>query len=122
MPDHELRARLRQERGIPVLDFEGEIDVSAEATLETAFTQACSSNPPAVLLNFRDVTFINSTGIALIVALLARARKERRQLLVTGLSDHYRHVFSITRLADLMTIYDDESSALARPGSNASEA
>jgi anti-anti-sigma factor len=121
MPDNAFRARLRQEHGVPVLDLEGEINAFAEAALNAAFAQACLSDPPAVLLNFQHVTYVNSTGIALIVALLAQARKERRQLLVTGLSDHYRHIFSITRLADFMTIYDDEPSALARPSSHAAE-
>jgi anti-anti-sigma factor len=65
-----------------------------------------------VLLNFGGVGYINSTGIALIVGLLAQARKERRQLLACGLSEHYREIFEITRLSDFMTTYADESAAL----------
>jgi hypothetical protein len=35
---------------------------------------------------------------------------------VSGLSEHYRHIFSITRLSDFMSIYDDEASAVADAG------
>jgi anti-anti-sigma factor len=65
------------------------------------------------VLNFRAVDYINSTGIALIVGLLAQARKSRRKLVVCGLSEHYQEIFRITRLSDFMEIFDDETSALA---------
>ncbi len=81
--------------------------------MNDAYNQAESSNPGMIVLNFSDVTYINSTGIALIVGLLARARKSRRQLSVYGLSDHYKEVFQITRLSDFMQIYPDENSLFA---------
>jgi anti-anti-sigma factor len=58
------------------------------------------------------VDYINSTGIALIVGLLARARKSHRRLLACGLSEHYIEIFQITRLADFMTVFPDEKSAV----------
>jgi anti-anti-sigma factor len=66
-----------------------------------------------VLLNFADVEYINSTGIALIVGLLARARKHGTRVLAAGLSEHYREIFEITRLADFMELYPDEEGAVA---------
>ena len=64
------------------------------------------------MLNFANVDYINSTGIALIVGLLARARKEHRTVRAFGLSEHYRQIFAITRLSDFMGIYADEDSAV----------
>jgi anti-sigma B factor antagonist len=66
-----------------------------------------------ILLNFSDVDYINSTGIALIVSLLTRARKAHHRLLACGLSDHYAEIFQITRLVDFIGIFPDEASALA---------
>jgi len=34
-------------------------------------------------------------------------------MLACGLSDHYREIFQITRLADFMSIFPDEESAMA---------
>jgi anti-anti-sigma factor len=65
------------------------------------------------VLNFTAVGYINSTGIALIVAILAKARRARLPLRVYGLSPHYQEIFQITRLADFMSICADEASALA---------
>jgi anti-anti-sigma factor len=62
------------------------------------------------------VDYINSKGIALIVMLLAQARKSGTRLLTTGLSPHYIEIFNITRLSDFMKFYPDEASALSNLG------
>ena len=64
-----------------------------------------------VLLNFAGLDYMNSGGIGLLVTLLVRAHRHKQRLLVYGLSEHYREIFEITRLADFMSIVDDEASA-----------
>ena len=51
-------------------------------------------------------TWLELTGIALIVRLLAEARRDHREVIAEGLSDHYREIFRITRLSDYLTIAD----------------
>ena len=51
--------------------------------------------------------------LALIVGLLAQARKNGIDVKAFGLSDHYREIFEITRLADFMTITDTENGAMS---------
>lgn len=114
MTDVAFRATTRRAHDVPVIDIAGELNGAAEAELNAAFADATRDNPGAVLLNFEQLTYMNSTGIALVVKLLAEARKRRLELLVCGLSEHYQHIFSITRLADFMSILDDEASALVR--------
>ncbi len=59
-----------------------------------------------MILDFANVDYINSTGIALIVRLLAEARRDHREVIAVGLSDHYREIFRITRLSDYLVISD----------------
>jgi anti-anti-sigma factor len=106
-------AQVRNENQQIVIDLHGEINAQADEALSVAYAEADSLNPDMILLNFSDVDYINSTGIALIVGLLAQARKSHRKLVVYGLSDHYVQIFQITRLSDFMDIYQDELSALA---------
>jgi anti-sigma B factor antagonist len=117
MPVNELVANVRNEPGVAIIDLKGEINSFAEQALNAAYAQAEQSKPGMILLNFTDVDYINSTGIALIVSLLAQARKARRSLVVFGLSDHYVEIFQITRLSDFMSIYPDEETALAQVAS-----
>jgi anti-sigma B factor antagonist len=108
-----LEVSVRFRPGVAVIDLHGDIDATGEEALTAAYARASSRSPGTILLNFGDVEFMDTTGIALIVGLLAQARKVRRRLLVCGLSDHYVELFQITRLADFMRIFPDETSALA---------
>jgi anti-sigma B factor antagonist len=108
-----LEAEVRQERGDIVLDLRGEINGFAQEALDAAYAEAESNNPEAILLNFEEVDYINSTGIALIVDLLAKARVSQRRLVAYGLSDHYVEIFEITRLSDFMSVFPDEESAMS---------
>ena len=108
-----FETKVRHTPSIAVVDLYGEIDAFAEEALNAAYAEASQRDPDAILLNFGGVDYINSTGIALIVNLLAQARKAHRRLLTCGLSEHYVEIFQITRLSDFMSIFPDEASALA---------
>jgi anti-anti-sigma factor len=108
-----LEAEVRQERGVVVLDLRGEINGFAQEALDAAYAEAESNDPETILLNFEGVDYINSTGIALIVGLLAKARISKRRLVAYGLSDHYVEIFEITRLSDFMSVFPDEESAIS---------
>ena len=112
MPGTEFGAEVRSHDSTGVIDLHGEINLGADQALLTAYDQAVQGDPDTVVLNFAHVDYINSTGIALIVGLLARARKEHRTVRAFGLSEHYRQIFAITRLSDFMGIYADEDSAV----------
>lgn len=107
-----FRAEVRRRDGLSVIDLFGDIDGFADAALDAAYSEAEQLDTPATMLNFSRVGYINSTGIALIVGLLARARKTHRRLVTCGLSEHYQEIFSITRLSDFMTVFPDEESAI----------
>lgn len=111
MPGTPFSAETRTTDDSTVIDLKGDIDRNAKDALEAAYGLAAPNGP--VILNFTQVDYINSTGIAVIVAILARARTDGRTLRACGLSPHYHEIFQITRLADFMNIYDDELAALA---------
>jgi anti-sigma B factor antagonist len=87
-----------------LIRLEGRIDRDAASTLDAAYESAAALDPPTVELDFAGVDYINSTGIALIVAVLAKARSQRRAIRALALSDHYQHIFEITRLSDFIEI------------------
>src|SRR5919205_3100900 len=113
MPANHLEVSVRREPGGTVLDLHGEINRFAQEALNAAYAEAETKDPETILLNFEEVDYINSTGIALIVGLLAKARASKRRLLAYGLSDHYVEIFEITRLSDFMGVYPDEESVLS---------
>ncbi len=66
-----------------------------------------------MVLDFSGLEYMNSGGIGLLVTLLVRAQRGGAHLMATGLSDHYRQIFELTRLDEAITIHDDEAAALA---------
>ncbi len=108
-----FEASLRTEGGAVVIDLGGLLDRSAETVMADVFGRALESGVGPIVLNFVRVEYINSTGIALVVGALARARTAGRTVRAFGLTDHYREIFTITRLADFMGIFDDELAAVA---------
>jgi anti-anti-sigma factor len=111
MPDR-FSASVRSDDGVPVIELQGEIDAGAEAELLAAWSQA-STGVDRVVLDFARTSYINSTGLALIVQVLARARADRCQVHAFGLSEHYREIFNITRLSNFVTLHEDRAAAVA---------
>ena len=102
--------------GAAVIEIRGEVDGSAAEVLTEAYERAVRTGRDArtVVLDFASVDYINSTGIALIVSVLARARAERRKVVASGLSAHYREIFDITRLSDFIELFPDLDQAVSQ--------
>ena len=105
--------QLRRLGDLAIIDLSGEINAFADQELNAIYDQAEASGAKTIALNFSNVDYINSTGIALLVGLLARAMKTYRTIVAYGLTEHYLEIFQITRLADFIEIYLDEASLLA---------
>ena len=107
------RTTVRMRGQVAVIDLAGDIDAAADGPLQAAWLEAMQQAPTGVVLNFEGTGYINSTGIALIVSLLAQARAKRIPLGAFGLSPHYEEIFQVTRLAEFMAIRPDEDSAVS---------
>ena len=103
--------------GAAVIELSGEVDGSAADVLTDAYktaVQGARADLGPAVLDFSAVDYINSTGIALIVSVLARARAERRKVVACGLSPHYREILDITRLSDFIELFPDLDRAVSQ--------
>jgi anti-sigma B factor antagonist len=108
-------ASVRAVPGAAVIELTGEVDGGAAGVLTAAYERAIADGDPGtVVLDFAHVGYINSTGIALIVSVLARARSQRRKVVASGLSEHYREIFDITRLSDFIELFGDLDAAVSQ--------
>jgi anti-sigma B factor antagonist len=93
--------------GTAVMLLKGDVDGDAKVVLPAAYAEAVASHEPeCVRLDFTDVEYINSTGLAVIVGVLAQARADRRSISAAGLTDHYKHIFTVTRLVDFISLVE----------------
>jgi anti-sigma B factor antagonist len=113
MPEAQVRMNVRGAgEKASIIDVHGELTAFAEGVLMDAYNQASDGQSRAIILNFEDLEYMNSSGIGLLVTLLIRINREKQQLLTYGLSDHYRSIFQITRLDDAIAIHDSEEEAV----------
>lgn len=98
-----------------IIDIQGDISAFAEQELMRAYNEASTPTTRNIILNFTGLEYMNSSGIGLIVTLLIRINRQKQRMLAYGLSDHYKHIFELTRLNDAIKIYESEEAAVAAP-------
>jgi anti-sigma B factor antagonist len=96
---------------VSVIDIAGDVVPSTDDLLLEAFAKCEPAQ--VVVLNFTDLAYMNSGGIGLLVTMLVRAQRSGQTLRAYGLSDHYRHIFQLTRLDDTIELHDSEAAAIA---------
>ena len=98
---------------VSVVDIRGDFTAAAEAALMAVYHEASAGGARAIILNFGGLEYMNSSGIGLLVTLLIRMNRQKQRLLTFGLSEHYQHIFELTRLDDAIGSYHTEAEALA---------
>jgi anti-sigma B factor antagonist len=107
-------ATVRHADGGPaVIVLHGDVTAASEQVLTDAHTQTVQVAARDVVLDFGNLQYMNSGGIGMLVTLLVRTQRHGQRLAAIGLSDHYRNIFSLTRLDEAITLYDDEDAAVA---------
>ncbi len=98
---------------VSIIEIKGGLTAVAETTLMDAFTRASEDGVQVILLNFEGLTYMNSAGIGLLVRLVIRAQRQSQQILAFGLQEHYRRIFELTRLQEVIHVHETEAAALA---------
>ena len=117
MPQAKVIMTVRQVNATTsVIDIQGEMTAFAEPVLMQAYAEASTPGKRAIVLTFTGVDYMNRRGIGLLVTLLIRVNRQKQRLLTYGLSEHYQHIFKLTRISDAIHIYASEQEALAAVG------
>ena len=108
----ELTVVSRREGDAVVFDLVGDLTKKAEMAVIEAYQRATVQGARRLLFNFRAVKYINSSGIAILIAVIAEARKRDQEVGGFGLSAHYTRIFEMTGLPQYMRLYEDEGRAV----------
>jgi anti-anti-sigma factor len=87
----------RRDDGATVIAIEGELDLSNAATLRDAMFGAFDGTPEGgVWLDFESCTFIDSTGLRVIIEGARRAGEDSSKLGVMNLNEQPQRLFELT--------------------------
>ncbi len=114
MSDAESPIRaVRWEGRVAVLTVAGDVDLSTSKAFQAAALEVMDRKPSRVVVNLGDVPYMDSSGLASLVKLLSRARKQGGAVCLTNLNDLTRGLLEVTRLDSVFEIFATEQEALA---------
>jgi anti-anti-sigma factor len=85
---------------VAVIALDGELDLAGAAALEQELSRLEADSPDAVVLDLRDVEFMDSSGLRVIAVASQRAQDRGRRLALVPGSEQVMRVFDITRMRE----------------------
>ncbi len=110
-----MEVHAREKNNVVIFDIEGEIrrsDIS-DVTLHQLVKDQLDVGKRQILLNFKDVEFIDSFGVGEILASYISTHNLGGKLKITKISKKLYLVFQVTMLTKVLEIFDDEEVALS---------
>lgn len=101
------------EGDVTVVGVEDELVVGNRQELKDEVLTRLGQGDDKFVLDFEDASYIDSSGLGLLVSLSKRIREQGGELRLAGLDDDLRTLFELTRLDTLFQIADDRNAALA---------
>jgi anti-anti-sigma factor len=102
-----LQIEAHDHDGLAHVVLTGELDLSTIDRLEQELGRVEGAGPAVVALDLSRLTFLDSSGLRVIVSADQRARRENRRFVVVRGPDTVQRVFSITRLDEQLELVDD---------------
>jgi anti-sigma B factor antagonist len=102
--DGTLVVRSQQSDGSLVIAFAGELDLANAGTAENALEGSLADASTPVIVDMRELEFIDSTGIALLVSTLSRNDGETRVSFIPSDFPAVTRVLELTGLAERLPL------------------
>lgn len=97
--------------GVTVVYLKGEVNAQSGLELKNKVLEIFKK-VGTVILSFKGVMYMNSSGLREIIDLLKRSKKENKSLRLCDMSNDIKEMFAFTGLDKVFKIYSDESQAL----------
>jgi anti-sigma B factor antagonist len=100
----QLRIDVRQAQDRVVLCLSGELDLASAPVLESEIESSDVAGATMVVLDLRELRFIDSTGLRVLLAAHERAAERGQEFAVTPGSEQVQRLLSITRVSEHLRI------------------
>src|SRR5689334_8629894 len=94
--------RVESRNGVAKVALEGKLDVATAPTLTHHLNLAEQEDVRAIALDLRDLTFVDSSGLRVLLQAKTRAKTNGHQLLILGVGPTPRRRFDVTGTASLL--------------------
>jgi anti-anti-sigma factor len=109
----DLKASVRkQDDSIAIVDMKGDVTSFADETINSLVNATVEEEFRKIILNFTDVNYINSSGIAILIGLVTRLNSKGISFRVYGLTPHFKKIFRMIGLTQYVDVFPSEEEAL----------
>jgi anti-sigma B factor antagonist len=103
---------IKEYKGAKVLSVTGDIDMHSSPGLRKELLALVGSRIPLVVVDFREVSYIDSSGIATFVEGLKGAKTYGGELKFAGIPPRIGEIFSFSKLDKVFLIYGNIEDAV----------
>ena len=109
----DLNISTRENGGVIVVDLAGKIALGeTSAKLHQELRDLINNGSRNILLNLKDVTTVDSSGLGTLVAGYTTAERNNADLKLVNLTERATELMTITKLYTVFEIFDDEQAAV----------
>jgi anti-anti-sigma factor len=101
-----FRVDVRSENGTPLLSVRGELDLASSPVLEQELERVATATPSLVIIDLRELDFMDSTGLSVLIRAHQRAQESGHRLGIVNGSRQVRRLLSLTGVSDRLTIVE----------------
>jgi anti-sigma B factor antagonist len=103
-------------RGVTVLHVSGRVDTSAVPGLDLAIKDALAAGARRVLLDLRDVVYISSGGLRILLSTAKKLASDKDRFGLYGLQTEVYKIFKLAGFTSIFSLFASEEDALAAWG------
>ena len=96
-----------------VLPLDGEIDLHVSSRVAESLRTMSEQKPARLVVDLSDVTYIDSSGLAVLIEGMQNVEAYGGKFFLAGLQDNVRSIFEIARLDQVFIIFPHVDAALA---------
>jgi anti-sigma B factor antagonist len=108
-----VKLNIRETDGVSIIDVSGRLTLGESAnTLRNAVRELAESGQRKIVLNLTELSFIDSSGLGLLVGGFAAFTRLGGQLKLVNLSNRVKELLVITKLYTVFEVFDNEATAI----------
>lgn len=109
----QFRVDVRHEPGGTVIAVSGELDLASSPALEEELDRAFGSDEPVVILDLRQLEFMDSTGLSVLIRAHQTAEDADRRLWLVKGPPQVQRLLTLTGVGERLAVVDTPEDALS---------
>jgi len=101
-----FRVEVRNEGTATIIAVSGELDLASSPALQEELDRVAGSDSELLIIDLRELDFMDSTGLSVLVRAHQRAEEQDRQLAMVKGPQQVQRLLSLTGVGERLTLVD----------------